>query len=181
MGRQSYILFVSCEEDKQRILEAIKAHNTFYDDKPDDGMNDPNFKEEVGEELEGLVYTKLLKNRPKMYANYTHAILCGNGGGRSSTFDWFFKHKISCRPYHCSDSRWLSKKSVKIEYAVENVNSLTEEQTIPNMSMTTIITKDQIKEVSLLGYYDATRNIDVKKTKAALKITSKIKKSIYNV
>ena len=99
-----------------------------------------------------------------MYANYTHAILCGNGGGRNSTFDWFFKHKISCRPYHCSDSKWLSKKSVKIEYAVENVNSSTEEQTIPNMSMTTIITQDQIKEVSLLGYYDATRNIDVKKT-----------------
>ena len=65
MGHQSYILFVSCEEDKQRILEAIKAHNAFYDDKPDEGMNDPNFKEEVGEELEGLVYTKLFKKQTK--------------------------------------------------------------------------------------------------------------------
>ena len=122
--RETCIEF-AMENKDPLFAEAIKAHNTFYDDKPDEGMNDPNFKE-VGEELEGLVYTKLLKNRPKMYANYTHAILCGNGGGRSSTFDWFFKHKISYRPYHCSDSKWLSKKSVKIEYAVENVNSSTE-------------------------------------------------------
>ena len=43
-------LFVSSEEDKQCILDLIKAQNSFYDDKTEDNINDPN---EVGEELEG--------------------------------------------------------------------------------------------------------------------------------
>jgi hypothetical protein len=33
MEHQSYILFASSEEDKQRILDVINAHNSFYDDK----------------------------------------------------------------------------------------------------------------------------------------------------
>ena len=113
MGHQSYILFVSSEEDKQRILDAIQAHNT-YRLPTEEEINDPNFEYEVGEELEQIVYTKLLKSKPKMYANYTHAILCGNGGGRSSTFAWFFKNKINCRPYDRSSSKWISKKVLEI-------------------------------------------------------------------
>ena len=73
MGHQSYILFVSSEEDKQRILDAIQAHNT-YRLPTEEEINDPNFKEEVGKELKGIVCTKLLllKSKPKMYENYTH-------------------------------------------------------------------------------------------------------------
>ena len=56
MGHQSYI---RSEEDKQRILDAIQAHNT-YRLPTEEEINDPNFKEEVGEELKGIVYTKLL-------------------------------------------------------------------------------------------------------------------------
>ena len=93
MGHQSYILFVSSEEDKQHILDAIQAHNTYRLPTKEE-INDPNFEYEVEEELEQIVYTKLLKSKPKMYANYTHAILFGNGGGRSSTFAWFLKTKL---------------------------------------------------------------------------------------
>ena len=115
MGHQSYILLISSDESKQRILNAIKAHNSFYDDKTEEEINDPNFQHDVGEELYGIVYAKLLKSKPKMYENYTHAILCGNGGGRSSTFEWFFRHGVSCIPYYDSCNRWISKQRVEIE------------------------------------------------------------------
>ena len=65
--------------------------------------------DKVGEELKGIVYTKLLKSKPKMYENYKHAILCGNGGGRSSTLKWLFQNKVNCIPYEHSCSKWVSK------------------------------------------------------------------------
>ena len=61
MGHRSYILFVCSDESKQRILDAIKTHNTFYDDRTEEAMNDPNFQHEVGNDLNGIVYKKLLK------------------------------------------------------------------------------------------------------------------------
>ena len=88
------------------------------DDMGKCGLKNHNFVYEVGEELEQIVYTKLLKSKPKMYANYTHAILCGNGGGRSSTFAWFFKNKINCRPYDRSSSKWISKKATCLNDSV---------------------------------------------------------------
>ena len=96
---------------------STQSHNT-YRLPTEEEINDPNFEYEVGEEFEQIVYTKLLKSKPKMYANYTHAILCGNGGGRSSTFAWFFKNKINCRPYDRSSSKWISKKATCLNDSV---------------------------------------------------------------
>ena len=62
MGRTSIILIhtfcyllVPSKEDKQRILDTIQAHNTCRLPTEEE-INDPNFKEEVGEELKGIVY-----------------------------------------------------------------------------------------------------------------------------
>ena len=63
MGHQSYILLISSDESKQRILNAIKAHNSFYDDKTEEEINDPNFQHEVGEELYSLC--KIVKIKTK--------------------------------------------------------------------------------------------------------------------
>ena len=119
MGHQSYVLRFSSEEEKQRILDVIKKHNSFYDGATEEEINDPNFEAEVGEELFGIVSAKLLKSKPKMYANYTHAILCGNGGGRGNTFKWFFKHHVNCVPYTDSCSKWISKRSLKPEALIK--------------------------------------------------------------
>ena len=45
------------DEQKQRILNTIKAHQSFYDAYTEEQTNDPNFIHESGEELEQIVYT----------------------------------------------------------------------------------------------------------------------------
>ena len=110
MGHQSYILLVKDDEQKQHILKTILDHNSFYDCFTQEQINDPNFKHEVGEELQHIEYLKLLKSRPKCVAEYPHAIICGNGGGSSRTFEWFEKHQVKCIPYQHSSKRWISHK-----------------------------------------------------------------------
>jgi len=110
MGRLYYILPVKDDQQKQHILNTIKAHNTYDDAFTEEQIYDPNFKHEVGEELIDIVYVKLLKSRPKYVAEYTHAIICGNGGGSIKTFEWFEKHQVKYILFQPSRRWWMSSK-----------------------------------------------------------------------
>ena len=108
MGHQSYILPLNTEEEKKRILEVIRQHNQFED--PEDA--DEDYDPPVGEELTQICYVRLLKKkRPKYLMLYTHAILCGNGGGRSHTFDWFYDHDVNAFPFDSSMRKFISAES----------------------------------------------------------------------
>jgi hypothetical protein len=98
MGHQSYLLPLNTEEEKKRILDVIRQHNQF--ENPEDA--DENYDAPVGEELTEIRYVRLLKKKPKYLVEYTHAILCGNGGGRSHTFDWFADHDVKVFPFNSS-------------------------------------------------------------------------------
>jgi hypothetical protein len=106
MGHQSYILPLNTEEEKKRILEVIRQHNLFQN--PEDPEDDDI---EVGEELTQICYVRLLKKKPKYLVEYTHAILCGNGGGRSHTFDWFADHDVNAFPFDSSMPKFVSAQS----------------------------------------------------------------------
>jgi len=106
MGWQSYILLFKNKEEENRIISVIKEHNTIKD-------------ETVGETLIACVIVKLLKTKPKKLFEYDKAILCGNGGGRSSTFEWFYSNKVLLVPF--TNQKWLSKEK-------ENIKELEEEE-----------------------------------------------------
>jgi hypothetical protein len=114
MGHQSYILLAKDEADMDRIIAVILEHNLKLSMITLEVCDDENYVFEVGEKLEQIGYSPLLKTTPKMFAplNYTRAVLCGNGGGRSSTFNWFRKHQVCCVPY--SGQKWISKKFTPI-------------------------------------------------------------------
>jgi len=105
MGHQSYLLPLNTEEEKKRILDVIRQHNQF--EYPEDA------DAPVGEELTEIRYVRLLKKKPKYLVEYTHAILCGNGGGRSHTFDWFADHDVKVLPFNSSMRmpRFISAKN----------------------------------------------------------------------
>jgi hypothetical protein len=108
MGHQSYILPYNTEEEKKHILEVIRQHNQFEDPEDADEYYDPP----VGEELTQICNVRLLeKKRPKYLMLYTHAILCGNGGGRSYTFDWFYDHDVKAFPFDISMPKFISAES----------------------------------------------------------------------
>jgi hypothetical protein len=111
MGHQSYILLVKDEAEHERIMSVIQAHNSYWDTLTEEQKKDPQY-DLVGEDLEYLVKTNLLKSKPKKYAEYQWAILCGNGGGRSNTFNWFWKHNVMFEPFQ--RQKWLSTKTSKI-------------------------------------------------------------------
>ena len=110
MGHQDYILLVKNEEDKQRIIKVIHDHNHYHDNLEPEQQEDPVFHK-TGEELECCCYTTLLKSKPKKYADYTHAIVCGNGGGRLSTFKWFQDNEVELEGYH--KQKWVSKRVIE--------------------------------------------------------------------
>ena len=101
MGIQSYILLVKNDDDKNRIINALIAHNNYKETITEEQYNNP---------LLGFRYTKLLKNRPKKYQNYTHAIRCCNEDGSRNTFNWFDEHQINCLPHTPTCDNWLSNK-----------------------------------------------------------------------
>lgn len=108
MGHQSYILPYNTEEEKKHILEVIRQHNQFED--PEDA--DENYDPPVGEELTQICNVRMLrKKRPKYLMLYTHAILCGNGGGRMHTFDWFYDHDVNAFAFDSSMPKFISAES----------------------------------------------------------------------
>jgi hypothetical protein len=113
MGHQSYVLLAKDDADMDRIIVVILEHNLKLSMITQEECNDENYVFEVGEELRQIGYSPLLKTTPKRFANYTRAVLCGNGGGRSSTFNWFGKHQVCCVPY--SRQQWISKKFTPID------------------------------------------------------------------
>jgi len=100
MGWQSYVLFIKNKEEENRIISIIKEHNELNDDR-------------VGETLSLCVTTKLLKSKPKKFSEYDKVILCGNGGGRHSTFNWFRSNDVLYVPF--TGQKWLSKRIEKVE------------------------------------------------------------------
>lgn len=132
MGHQSYILLSDSEEERVRILDAIRTHNEYEETATREVQHSPDFEYEVGEELCQIECRRLLKSTPKRHmwnwhfvapefpipscygwvrkSKNTHVILCGNGGGRDSTIKWFAKNNIRCVPYDNTSSKWVSKK-----------------------------------------------------------------------
>jgi hypothetical protein len=115
MGHQSYILLAKDEEEVERIVNVIRDHNLHYDTLTEEQKKDDKY-DMTGEDLYDIVITGLLKNKPKKYADYNHAILCCNGGGRSRTFNWFYRNNVECEGY--MGQKWLSKKYRKIDLLI---------------------------------------------------------------
>jgi predicted NAD-dependent protein-ADP-ribosyltransferase YbiA (DUF1768 family) len=107
MGWQSYVLLIRNNDDKKTALKAIYEHNHFLDAYDGDEKKVP-----VGEPLEDVIFTKLLNKTPKLHKDkgYTHAILCGNGGGSSRTSAWLTMNEVKFVEYESSCERWVSKK-----------------------------------------------------------------------
>ena len=99
MGWQSYILFFKDDEKKVFINKIIEEHNN--------ATSEMWQNHEVGEELIQITEVKLSDKIPKAYQQYQGAILCGNGGGRSSTFSWFKKHRVCCIAYQGKCEKWF--------------------------------------------------------------------------
>tara|TARA_R110002020_G_scaffold298005_1_gene513722 strand:+ start:306 stop:770 length:465 start_codon:yes stop_codon:yes gene_type:complete len=152
MGWQSYILYYNTEEEKQRIIDAIKAHNNteckcpehendipfhhwgFCDCDCDENATaeeheakinayensknkvDCKCFDDVGEELEMVCWVKIHKPYKRgKGANCEYAILCGNGGGRHSTFGYFIKNRIRFEEYTSAfNNRANMEKAEKI-------------------------------------------------------------------
>jgi hypothetical protein len=127
MGIQSYVLPYTGEEEKKRILEVIRQHNEFED--PEDA--DEDYDAPVGETLRHITYGRLLKKRPKYLAQYTHAILCVNLGGRYTTFKWFEDHKVYALAYDDCNKRmfsaWSSWEIVDFDGKVYKQNKKTKD------------------------------------------------------
>lgn len=70
MGWQSYALEYKTEEEYNKIINTIKDHNVYPNDY------------ETGEELFQICSCKNLKNKKKY-------VLCGHGGGRDDTMEFF--------------------------------------------------------------------------------------------
>lgn len=96
MGHQSYVLPYKNEQEKKRILQVIKEHNEF----DDTDWENPK----VGEGLYGIVDAPM-QDGPWTGDTYGYpftwlgSILCGHGGGRTSTFKWFQDHEVLAFPY----------------------------------------------------------------------------------
>lgn len=136
MGFSCYMLFYDgTEMEKEKIIKCIKDHNYYFSTLTDEQKEDPDF-DKTGEDLSDVISIKLLKSRPKQLSKFTHVILCNNGGGRINTINWFSEHKITWLMYNTPYSRWLSKKSErvdKIEY--EFPDSIFSEKNISNLNL----------------------------------------------
>jgi hypothetical protein len=95
MGWQSYIIPFATDSQRERILEVITKHNAWEipKDVAEDYWLEHNYP--VGENLIQIAECKIIKPYKRgILVNWHRAILCGNGGGRSSTIEWFFDNKI---------------------------------------------------------------------------------------
>jgi len=103
MGWQSYVIGYNTEEEKYKILEVIRRHNSIECNEPTSVYKDGNitrYEYEVGEELIDVQSSKFTKPCKQGYLDaYKYAILCGNGGGRGDTFRFFEKNNLVCEPF----------------------------------------------------------------------------------
>ena len=124
MGWQSYVLYYSNDDQKREILQTIKNHNEY-------GKTCDVEDYTVGEELVSIMNAEL---KPTAFSKFTQheqiyiphmlgdepigMIICGNGGGRSSTFEYF--KNLVCFPYLKKHDKQYTKKSVEM-IDLENV------------------------------------------------------------
>ena len=77
MGHQSYVLGFNTDEEKFHILHLIYQHNN-------------NTTDAVGEPLVGVAETDIVKPyKSGVLKGYTKALVCGHGGGRNLTRQYF--------------------------------------------------------------------------------------------
>jgi hypothetical protein len=81
------------DEQKAKIIAAIKAHNSEEDE------------DKVGEEICMVMYRNM---RRKTNAG-NKCMMFGNGGGRSSTFEYFTNLGFNIEPYFDQPSRYTKK------------------------------------------------------------------------
>ena len=108
MGHQSYILYFNTEEEKKQIIDVLNKHNEL--NKDDDAWE----IFEIGMVIECCCIVNI--NQPYKRgrgANYNYAILCSNGGGRSSTFSYLFKNQIPTEGYNNAFERRAGKTNLK--------------------------------------------------------------------
>lgn len=127
MGWQSYVLYYNTEEQKQKIIDTIKSHNEYkcQCDKPpifnceicgeynecNCDCYDCDCYDDIGEELEMVSWIKMKKPYKRgIGKNCEYAILCGNGGGRHSTFNYFYKNGIRAEEYTSAFLNRINKK-----------------------------------------------------------------------
>jgi len=100
MGWQSYYVIIDSDAERDRVLEAIRAHNT-----------ETNF-DLVGEEVV-MPEVRELRRRTKQGRQ---VILFGNGGGRFSTFKYFDNLGILLMPFDCKfESRLKDQPRTEIQ------------------------------------------------------------------
>lgn len=89
MGWQSYIVFYSNQEEANKIIQAMDEYQKIvYSHEPDEQ------KEEVGEELCMICFSKMLKPYIKPHLAGNFAVMFGVGGGRYSCYNFFVKRQI---------------------------------------------------------------------------------------
>ena len=131
MGWQSYVLPYSTAEEREEILRVCRLHNNWdCHMRVATGMtNEQQYKEwdermhEVGEELHGFYDTswkpgKEYKKRGyyRALAAHKNVIVCGHGGGRGATFEFFHTalHKGRAAWYiHCVGYEGSMKKRLE--------------------------------------------------------------------
>ena len=99
VGWQSYVLGYNTKAAKERILKVCKAHNDTFKllghgiaGRAIDAK-DPHW--DAGEDLVGFVDIEITKPyKTGMLRDMKYAIICGNGSGRWSTFNWYHNHKV---------------------------------------------------------------------------------------
>ena len=120
MGWQSYVLYYSNDDEKREILQRIKNHDEYG--KTCD-VEDYTLGEELhsirNAELKPTAFSKFTQ-REKIYIPHILGdepigmIICGNGGGRSSTFEYL--KNLVCFPYMKKHDKQHKKKSVEMIY-----------------------------------------------------------------
>ena len=108
MGHQSYILYFNTQEEKKKIIDILNKHNDLNKDK----IAWSNY--EIGEVVICCYVIKI--NKPYKRGNgknYNYAILCSNGGGRSSTFSYLFKNQIPTDGFNSGFERRVGKTNFK--------------------------------------------------------------------
>ena len=88
MGWQSYILIMKDirakdQQELNRILAVCVAHNEYHEEEGEDKVGETLVQAGMVTREDGCQY-----------------ILCGNGGGRSLTFQWFDDHNVVALPYN---------------------------------------------------------------------------------
>jgi hypothetical protein len=85
MGWQSYVIYFNSAAQLKEVLDVCMAHNAAAEE--DDGCDDvPG--ETPGEELYGFMWVPMKNNK----SAFKYMLMCGHGGGRSLTFEYFDAH-----------------------------------------------------------------------------------------